>query len=61
MKSLGYAICCFSALSLLATATFGQGADFEKQVQEYIKKFPYQDTYKYAVKYTGSDPTKFNT
>lgn len=38
-----------------------QGTDFEKQVQEYIKKFPYQDTYNYAVKYTGSDAVKFNT
>jgi hypothetical protein len=61
MKSIKYIICGCVALTLLATAAFAQGADFEKQVQEYIKKFSYQDTYNYAVKYTGSDPAKFNT
>jgi hypothetical protein len=30
-------------------------------VNEYIKKFPYQDTHKYAVLYTGGDPAKLNT
>ena len=51
------------ALSLLIAGCTQaeQAADFEKQVQEYIKKFPYQDTYNYAVKYTGSDPAKVNT
>ncbi len=33
---------------------------FDQQVEEYIKKFPYQDTYDYIVKYTGSDPSKLN-
>ena len=26
---------------------------FEEQVEDYIKKFPYQDTYEYALKSTG--------
>ncbi len=34
---------------------------FENQVAEYIQKFPYQDTYKYAVLFTGGDPAKLNT
>jgi len=34
--------------------------DFEKQVEDYIKKFPYQETYGYAMKMTGGDPGKLN-
>ena len=34
---------------------------FESQVDEYIQKFPYQDTYNYAVRYTDSDPAKLNS
>jgi hypothetical protein len=34
---------------------------FEKQVAEYIKKFPYQETFKMAMDYTKGDPAKFNT
>ena len=34
--------------------------DFEKQVKEYIEKFPYQDTYNYLIQYTGGDPAKLN-
>jgi hypothetical protein len=33
---------------------------FEQQVQEYIQTFPYQDTYNYAVKYTGDDAANLN-
>jgi hypothetical protein len=33
----------------------------EEQVEEYIRLFPYQDTYNYAKRYTGSDPSKLNT
>ena len=33
---------------------------FDQQVEEYIKKFPYQDTYEYMVTYTGSDPARLN-
>ena len=32
----------------------------EVQVEEYIQKFSYQDTYNYAQRYTGGDLTKYN-
>ena len=45
-----------------STSTTAQESDsFENQVAEYIRKFPYQDTYNYAVRYTGGDPAKLNT
>jgi hypothetical protein len=34
--------------------------DFEKQVEDYIQKFPYQETYDYAIRLTGGDPGKLN-
>ena len=34
--------------------------DFEKQVEDYIQKFPYRDTYNYAMQVTGEDPGKLN-
>ena len=34
--------------------------DFEKQVEDYIQKFPYQNTYEYAILFTGGDPGKLN-
>ena len=37
------------------------GLEFtEEQVEEYIRLFPYQDTYNYAKRYTGGDPSKLN-
>jgi hypothetical protein len=33
---------------------------FEKQVEDYIKKFPYQNTYDYAMQFTGGDAGKLN-
>jgi len=42
-------------------ATEGRPApDFEAQVADYIQRFPYQDTYNYAVRYTGGDPSRLN-
>ena len=38
----------------------GQGTDMEESVAEYIKKFPHQDTYNYAMQYTGGEAAKFN-
>jgi len=35
--------------------------DFEAEVEEYIRRFPYQDTYDYVAYYTGGDPAKMNT
>ena len=41
--------------------TTAQNGDlFEEQVAEYIQKFPYQDTFDYATRYTGGDPNKLN-
>ena len=34
--------------------------DFEKQVEDYIQKFPYQNTFDYAMRLTGGDPVKLN-
>ena len=34
--------------------------DFEKQVEDYIQKFPYQNTYDYAMQFTGGDAGKLN-
>ena len=33
----------------------------EAEVEEYIRLFPYQDTFNYAMRYTGGDPEKLNT
>ena len=35
--------------------------DLEKQVQDYLQKFPYQETYRYAMLQTGGDPARLNT
>ena len=35
--------------------------DFNQQVNDYISKFAYQDTYNYMVRYTGGDASKLNT
>ena len=32
----------------------------EDQVAEYIRLFPYQDTFDYAMRYTGGDPARLN-
>ena len=34
---------------------------FEDQVSQYIQKFPYQETYNYALGYTGGDPDRLNS
>jgi len=34
---------------------------FEQQVQEYLRLFPYQETYRYALLQTGNDPARLNT
>lgn len=40
--------------------TTQESNSFEESVAEYIQKFPYQETYNYAVRYTGGDPQKLN-
>jgi len=34
--------------------------DFEKQVKDYIQKFPYQETFDYVMQLTGGDAGKLN-
>src|SRR5210317_2413229 len=34
--------------------------DFEKQVEDCIQKFPYQETFEYALQLTGGDAGKLN-
>jgi hypothetical protein len=34
--------------------------DFEKQVEDYIQRFPYQNTYEYTLQFTGGDAGKLN-
>lgn len=33
----------------------------DQQLEDYYKKFPYQDTYNYMIAYTGGDASKLNT
>ena len=49
-----------SAVQASTSKTDQDAAAFEDQVAEYIRKFPYQDTFNYAVRYTGGDPAKLN-
>jgi hypothetical protein len=41
-------------------ATVQRPDSFEAQVAEYIRRFPYQQTYDYTVRFTGGDPRNFN-
>jgi hypothetical protein len=36
------------------------GYDFENQVEDYLRRFPYQNTFAYAMQFTGGDPAKLN-
>lgn len=36
-------------------------AAFEAQVAEYLRRYPYQQTYDYAMRFTGGDPARLNT
>jgi hypothetical protein len=50
------------SLMVIATPMSGQTSDsFDDQVGDYIRKYPYQRTYDYAVRYTGRDPGRLNT
>jgi hypothetical protein len=51
----------FLATSLLAACAFSAPAQsFEDQVSEYVRRFPYQVTYDYTLRYTGGDPRNLN-
>jgi len=58
-RALGIAACCIM-ITACAPEEPASKADFEKQVEDYIQKFPYQNTYEYAMKLTGGDPGMLN-
>ncbi len=63
MKNL-YRALVITACGMLVTAfspgNHASNDDFEQQVEDYIQKFPYQNTYDYAMLFTGGDPGKLN-
>jgi len=52
---------CGCTLSACAPEESTVNDNFEKQVQDYLQKFPYQETYRYAMVQTGEDPARLNT
>jgi len=58
-RALGIAACCIM-ITACAPQEPASKADFEKQVEDYIQEFPYQNTYDYAMQFTGGDPGKLN-
>ncbi len=66
MHKLTILLILFSILAIsceknkVAISTAPKNSEMEVQVEEYIQKFPYQDTYNYAQRYTGGDLTKYN-
>jgi hypothetical protein len=51
----------FSFTLMTCACSPSESSSFEEQVAEYIKRFPYQVTYDFTVRYTGRDPAKLNT
>lgn len=43
-----------------STLTTQESDSFENEVAKYLRKFPYQDTFDYAMRFTGGDPAKVN-
>jgi hypothetical protein len=58
-RALAIAACGIMAVAFSPEKSVAQD-DFEKQVEDYIQKFPYQDTYNYAMQVTGGDPGMLN-
>jgi hypothetical protein len=48
-------------LVLLSWPAPAQPASFDDQVAEYLRRFPYQVTYDYTLRYTGGDPGNLNS
>jgi len=44
----------------LVLAACASADTFDADVGEYLRLFPYQETYNYVMRYTGGDPAKFN-
>ena len=56
MKNLYQALVITTCGIVIAACSPEQSAsndDFEKQVEDYIQKFPYQETFDYAMRLTG--------
>ena len=51
---------CGVMLTACAQEEATSKGDFEKQVEDYIRMFPYQETYEYAMQLTGGDAAKLN-
>jgi len=56
---LKWGSCALTAMVAMASAGATTEVS-EERVAEYVRNFPYQDTYDYAMKYTGGDPARFN-
>ena len=52
---------CSDRKSVGTNAGSTAATDMEAQVQEYLRLFPYQETYRYAMLQTGGDPARLNT
>lgn len=50
-----------AAVSAEQNDAIATSANLDAEVEEYIRLFPYQDTYNYIVRYTQGDPAKLNT
>ena len=48
-------------VTVVETPADNAGELTESQVEEYLRLFPYQDTFNYAIRYTGGDPARLNT
>ena len=63
MKSL-YRALVMTTCGIMITACSPEQStakdDIEKQVEDYIQKFPYQNTFEYAMLFTGGDAGKLN-
>lgn len=60
-KALTVAMVSMAIISSSCSRSDSVGSDeYEVQVEDFIQKFPYQDTHDYAMRYTEGDPAKFN-
>lgn len=51
---------CSIVISACSQEEPASNDDFEQQVQDYIQKVPYHETFDYAMQLTGGDPLKLN-
>ena len=58
--SLTLASCSAPPESAAPEAESPADPGFDERVEEYIRLFPYQDSYDYAVRYTGGDAARLN-